>query len=121
MSQNTIVVLLPNTPHVGEQGSAYAITGRAQQAAGYYVALRNMQTISWNLSSNFIGQIVIQASLDTTPTDTGNWATIHTIVTPNTSNPVYNGYVNLQGNYVWLRAVATSWTQGTIRQITASY
>lgn len=121
MSQNTIVVLIPNTPHSGQHGTAYAVTGSAQQACGYYVALRNMQTISWNLSNNFIGHIVIQASLDTTPSDTGNWATIHTIITPTMSSPQYDGYVNLQGNYVWLRAVATNWTQGTIRQITASY
>lgn len=121
MSQNTVVVLIPNTPHVGESGNYYAITGSAQQAADYYVALRNTQTISWNLSNNFVGRIVIQASLDTTPSDTGNWATIHTIITPNASSPVFDGFANLQGNYVWLRAVATEWTQGTIRQIVASY
>ena len=121
MSQNTVVVLIPNTPHEGEQGKVYAYTGSAQQACGYYVALRNMQTISWNLSSNFIGTIHVQASLDTTPTDTGNWANVYTIITSNSSSPEYNGYYNLQGNYVWLRAVVFDWTQGTIRQITASY
>lgn len=121
MSQNTIVVLLPNTPHSGGEGNVYAIVGEPKQASSYTVALRNMQTVSWNLSNNFIGNIVIQASLDTTPTPTGNWATIHTIITPNPPNPVFNGFVNLQGNYVWLRAVATNWTQGTIQQIVASY
>lgn len=121
MSQNTVVVLLPNSPHSGPQGTAYALVGAAQQASGYYVALRNMQTISWNLATNFVGRIEIQASLDTTPSDTGNWATIYTIITPTTSSPVYDGYVNLVGNYVWLRANVTNWTQGTIRQIAASY
>lgn len=121
MSQNTIVILMPNTPHVGEVGTAIARTGDAKQASSYTVALRNSQTVSWNLSNNFIGNIVIQASLDTTPTDTGNWSTIHTIITPNPPNPVFNGFVNLQGNYVWLRALVTQWTQGTIQQIAASY
>jgi hypothetical protein len=121
MAQNTLVVLIPNTPHLGNENNVQALTGSAKQAADYYISLRNMQTISWSLTTNFSGNIHIQASLDSEPSDTGNWATVYTIITTSSTSPVYDGYYNLQGNYVWLRAIVTNWTVGTIRQITASY
>lgn len=118
MAQTTTVVLLPNTPHPAPSSDAISIVGAAQQAADYYIALRNTQTISWSLTTNFVGTIRIQASLDTTASDTGNWATVYTI---NTTSGVYDGFYNLEGNYVWLRVSVSDWTAGTIRQITASY
>ena len=139
MAQGTTVTLLPQTNHPGPQGSSQSVTGDKQQAAAYLLAASNLQTITWNLqyncnnpnppqcgntspNNNFIGTIHIEASLvddphggnDCQPSD---WFKVYEIPT----STVYDGYYNLVGNYVWLRAKVTNWTQGAIYQITASY
>jgi len=144
MAQGTTVVLLPQTPHPGPHGSSQSIKGDPKPAASYILAASNLQTITWNLqynlanpnppnntdvspSNNFSGTIHIQASLVDDPSeilagvnaDDSNWFKVFEIPTSGPSQ--YDGYYNLVGNYVWLRARVTNWTQGTIYQITASY
>lgn len=116
MAQTTVVNLIPNTNHTGSEGTAITIIGDAEQAADYYVALRNSQTISWNLSSSFEGDIDIEATLDTDVDNNTLWTRAYAIDTSN-----YNGYYNLVGNYVWIRARVHNWTKGTIVLVSASY
>ena len=141
MAQSTVVTLLPQTPHPGPLNSSQSVTGEKQQAASYILAASDLQTITWNLqynlanpnppnnndtspSNNFSGTIHIQASLvdnpqsgsGSTPSD---WFKVFEV--PTSGSEQYNGYFNLLGNYVWLRAHVTNWTQGAIYLITASY
>lgn len=132
MAQGTTVVLLPQTAFPGPTGASISIDGIKQQAAAYYLANRDLQTISWNLGqvpqpnnqqSNpvFVGDIYIQASIATDPTLTSDWFTVYQLdVTPGVQN-VQQGYYNLMGNYVWLRAIVRNWTQGAISLVAASY
>lgn len=141
MAQGTTVVLLPQTNHPGPQGSTHSIDGPPQPAASYILAASNLQTITWNLqynlanpnppnnndvspSNNFSGTIHIQASLVDNPQESSHgkpsdWFKVFEI--PSSGPYQYDGYFNLVGNYVWLRAKVTNWTQGTIYLITASY
>lgn len=114
MAQTTTVVLIPQTAH--PVGSApIEVFGIKQQAAAYYLANRDLQTITWHFSGSFLGDARIEASLVSDPS-TSDWFTVYEIDTSN-----LDGYHNLTGNFVWLRAVVTDWTQGTIQLVTASY
>jgi len=133
MAQGTTVVLIPQTAYPGPPGTTAAYVGEKQQAAAYYLANRDLQTISWNLGqvpqpqnqmSNpiFIGEIFIQASIATNPVTDNDWFEVFQLdTTPNPNNNVQQGYYNLKGNYVWLRAVVRVWTQGAISLVAASY
>jgi hypothetical protein len=116
MAQTTTVNLIPQTSHPGNQGTSTELYGTKQQAAAYYLANRDLQTITWHFSGSFEGNSRIEASLVTDPGDT-DWFTVYTIDT----NNELDGYHNLTGNFVWLRAVVTDWTQGEIQLVTASY
>ena len=116
MAQGTTVTLLPYKAHPGTEGTIYAYTGDQQQAAAYYLANRDLQTIVWTMSSDFIGDIEIQASLVDSPTDS-DWFFVYSIDTLTE----LVGYNNLSGNFVWLRASVSNWTKGIINLVTASY
>jgi hypothetical protein len=125
MAQTTIVTLIPQTSYLGS--NPLSIVGERQQAASYYLANSNLQTIIWNLGNSingnspvyFVGNITIQASLSSTP-GAFDWFDVYTLPISSTSTG-QSGFYNLTGNYVWLRAVVTQWTAGTIQSIAASY
>jgi hypothetical protein len=119
MAQTTTLTLMPTTPAPGV--TAVSKVGDKQQAAGYYVAGRDTNTIIWNLQNSFNATVKIQASLVTNPSGL-DWFDVYTI-TANPSNvgPPQSGYYNLRGNYVWLRVNITNWTAGSITQIVVSY
>jgi hypothetical protein len=116
MAQTTVQVLLPSSSHTEATGTVMSIIGSAKQAAAYYIANANMQTISWSLQSQFVGTVEIQATLDASESTT-NWSTLYTVDTVNQKT----GFYNLTGHYVWLRAKVSNWTEGTINSIYASY
>jgi hypothetical protein len=140
MAQGTVLTLLPQSPHPGPEGSSQTLVGNKQQAASYILANRNLQTITWNLqyncnnpnppqcgdvspNNNFIGTIHIEASLVDDPKDgndcgqASDWFKVYDVPT----TTVYDGYYNLVGNYVWLRAKVKNWTQGAIYLVSVSY
>lgn len=116
MAQTSTVVLIPQTAHPGAPGSVQSLNGQKQQAAAYYLANRDLQTISWNFSNTFDGTCSIQASLVTDP-GTSDWFTVYELDLSTSKN----GFYNLPGNFVWLRASVTSWTEGSVQLVTASY
>jgi hypothetical protein len=132
MAQGTTQILLPQTAFPGPPGVSASIDGLRKQAAAYYLANRDLQTISWNLGQVpqpnnqqnnlvFIGNIYIQASISTDPTTDSDWFNVYELdVTPGIQN-VQQGYYNLVGNYIWLRATVRNWTQGAISLVAASY
>lgn len=133
MSQGTTLVLLPQTGYPGVAGAQATLVSVAQRGASYYLTNSNQQTISWSLGQIlqpsgqatgliFQGDIEIQASLSSVPTSDQDWfhaAVIDT--TPTDVTNVQSGFMNLYGNYVWLRVKVTNWTQGAITLITVSY
>jgi hypothetical protein len=125
MAQTAVVTLIPQASYIGS--NPLSIVGERQQAASYYLANNDLQTIIWNLGNSiggqspvyFVGTVKIQATLATTP-GAFDWFDVYTL--PISSTPTgQSGYYNLVGNYVWLRAVVTQWTAGSILSIAASY
>lgn len=132
MSQGTIQTLIPQTAYPGPPGTVCAITGLKNQAAAYYLANSDLQTISWTLGPGpqpnnqpanpvFIGNVYIQSSISTSPSSDADWITVYQLPTTPQTNNVQTGYYNLVGNYVWLRAIVNNWTQGPISVVSASY
>lgn len=115
MAQTTTLVLIPQTAHPGGSQTIEEI-GDKQQAAAYLLANRDLQTITWHFSGTFQGECKIQASLETDPGE-GDWFDAYQVDT----DSELDGYHNLNGNFVWLRAIVYDWTQGTIQLITVSY
>lgn len=115
MSQNTVLNLLPQTSHPNNS-SEIDVFGNKQQASAYILANRDLQTITWHFTTTFQGLCKIEASLETDP-QSQDWFTVYTIDTVADKD----GYYNLTGNFVWLRAVVTEWTQGTIQLVSVSY
>lgn len=114
MAQTTTLVLIPQTAHPAGS-TAIDLVGETNQAAAYYLANRDLQTITWHFSGTFSGGCRIEVSLETDPGE-GDWFEAYDI---NTSQ--LDGYHNLSGNFVWIRAVVYGWTQGTIQLVTVSY
>lgn len=120
MSQVSIVTLASHTVHPGTAGIAAEYIGSKQHAASYYITRSRTQTLSWSLGSTgintFEGDIVIQCSLSTDPTE-NEWFDVYTI----DSITQKSGFYNIEGNFVWARAVVSNWTAGTIELISLSY
>ena len=77
MSQSTTLILLPETAYVNPgNGASYTVTGNSQPAAAYYLGNRDLQTVNTKLT-NVTGNIVIEATLATTPTST-DWFNVYT-------------------------------------------
>lgn len=115
MAQTTTVNLLPQTAHP-PGSSAVVVYGDKKEAAAYILANRDLQTITWHFSGTFVGNCRIEASLENDPSS-DDWFTVYEIDVSSEKD----GYHNLNGNFIWLRAVITGWTQGTIQLVTASY
>jgi hypothetical protein len=134
MAQGTSLVLLAQRAYPGPQGTTIAYFGDKQQAAAYILGNRDLQTITWSLGPMpdpqgmnnlpFIGIVTLQASLVTEPTE-ADWFYIYMIPAQATqrinNTDCQAGHYNLVGNYVWIRAAVSQWTQGTINLVTMSY
>ena len=55
MAQSTVLNLIPQVAHPGNSGTSADYVGVKQQAAAYYLANRDLQTISWNFANDFEG------------------------------------------------------------------
>lgn len=119
MAQATTIILLPQTSHDAAGVVGGTITGQNQPAASYYFGNKDLQTLTWNLTS-VTGLISIQASLAESPRTEvdDDWFTIKTISGTNTTQTSFD---NLNGNFVWLRAKVTGFNTGTIQHIKVSY
>lgn len=125
MAQSTVITLIPQSSHTGS--NPLSIVGDRQPAASYYLANNNLQTIIWSVGTNiggtsptyFVGTIKIQASLSTEP-GAFDWFDAYTLPIASTASE-QSGFYNLTGNYVWIRAVVTQWSAGSIKSIAMSY
>ena len=111
MSQNTSLTLLPQTVH-----NDGMVTGEARQAASYYLGNRDLQTINWSVTYATC-TLQIQATLSSSPEET-DWFPVYEITYDNESE---THYTNLSGNFVWVRAMVTDFSLGTINYVKISY
>lgn len=117
MSQVTTLILLPQTVYRNPgNGAPYTVTGNSQPAAAYYLGNQDLQTVNYSLV-NCTGNIVIEATLASSPTDT-DWFKVYEFeaVTANTS-----AYTNIDGNFVYVRAKIEDFSQGAVNYIKISY
>ena len=117
MSQVTTLILLPQTVYINPgNGAPYTVTGNSQPAAAYYLGNQDLQTVNYSLV-NCTGNIVIEATLASSPTDT-DWFKVYEFeaVTTNTS-----AYTNIDGNFVYVRAKIEDFSQGADNYIKISY
>lgn len=115
MSQASTHILIPQTTYSGFP----TITGEPKAAACYYLGNRNTQTVTWSLDA-FNGKILIQASLVENPTGS-DWFTAYEITEGKMLPVTENRFVNLEGNFVWLRAQINQYVGGIVRNVKVSY
>lgn len=128
MSQATTLILMPEISYANPgNGASYTVTGNSQPAAAYYLGNRDLQTVNIKLNS-VTGNIVIQASLATSPNDT-DWFKVYELVananaTPNSAPQLASNasvYTNVEGNFVYMRAKVEDFNNGTVQFIKLSY
>lgn len=110
--------IITNQVHPGDS-STETITGDKFKGDGYYGRSDGFHTVQYNVTG-FIGNIVIQATLATDPSST-DWFTLSTTEHASTATSDSNAdgafIYNFTGNYVWIRAYVSSWTDGSITNI----
>lgn len=128
MSQATTLILLPQTSYVNPgNGAPYTVTGNSQPAAAYYLGNRDLQTVNISLT-NCTGNIVIEASLATTPS-VNDWFKVYELeananATPNSAPQLASNssmYTNIEGNFVAMRAKIDNFSNGGVNYIKLSY
>ena len=128
MSQTTTLILLPQTTYLNPGNDApYTVTGNSQPASAYYLGNKDLQTVNINLT-NATGNIVIEASLATTP-EVGDWFKVYELEA--NANAASNSapleasnastYTNITGNFVYLRAKMVDFNSGGINFVKLSY
>ena len=121
MSQTTTLILLSQTawdPSV-DSGNAYTVVGDEQPAASYVITPRALQTVNINLTEVY-GNIIIQATLATTPTET-DWFKVYELVADGNANSNASMYTNIEGSYVYMRAKVEDFSQGVVNFVKLSY
>ena len=123
MSQSTILTLLPQTTYDND-GTAqpYDVTGEAQPAAAYYLGNQDLQTLSYNFTE-VTGNLVIEASLASTPAVEGDWFKVWETTANNSANLNANtsAYTNLTGNFTYMRAKIEDFNHGVVQFVKISY
>lgn len=129
MAKTTSLQLLPTLDHGTATGSIYdgtaeAVTGTEQKAAGYYSSSGDLQTIAI-FTEDFNGTIKIQATLDTTITAT-SFFDVHTFSNDgssanDSSARFFNQVTNISGRFTFMRAIVSGFSQGTINSVQLSY
>jgi hypothetical protein len=128
MSQATTLILLPETAYVNSGNSApYTVTGDSNPAAAYYLGNRDLQTVAVKLTQ-VTGNIVIEASLSTSPTNS-DWFQVYMLeananAAPNTAPEIASNasvYTNIEGNFVYIRAKIEDFDSGIVHYVKLSY
>ncbi len=82
---------------------------------GYYSQSDDVHTVAYQVNSTMTGSIKMQGSLATTPTEDDWFDVSGSTFTADQSTLI--GTANFTGNFVWVRAKATSVTAGTISSV----
>jgi len=97
--------------------SVQTVTGEKYKGDGYYGRSDGFHTVQYNITG-FIGTVNIQATLAVNPT-ADDWFTVYTQAYPvvNDEGTTKSNFANFTGNYVWIRAYISNWTDGTVNDI----
>ena len=82
---------------------------------GYYSQPDGVHTVAYQVNASLTGSIKMQGSLATTPTEDDFFDITGTTFTADQSTLISTA--NFTGNFVWIRAKATSVTAGTISSV----
>jgi hypothetical protein len=97
--------------------TAKVVTGEKYKGDGYYGRSDGFHTVQVNITG-FIGTVQVQGTLAVDPT-ADDWFTIYTQSYPVSNDEGTTGsfVTNFTGNYVWIRAYISIWTDGTVNSI----
>ena len=110
------------TPSGNYDGSSQDWTSDAVQAADYYRGRGSLQTVLITVTG-FEGYLYVDATLDADPA-TEQWFSIASFgdgSTADSATITTLHYESVLGNFTWLRAVVTNFTDGTIELVSATY
>lgn len=116
---NSETILSANT-HPGDS-TIETVTGEKFKGDGYYGRSDGFHTVQYNITG-FQGKIKMQATLAINPGE-ADWFTLaatehETIGFPNDGTTATGSHIkHFTGNYVWVRVVVSSWTDGTVNSI----
>ena len=116
---NSETILSENT-HPGDS-TIETVIGDKFKGDGYYGRSDGFHTVQYSISG-FQGKIKMEATLSVDPTD-ADWFTLdsteHETIGFANDSPIATGshIKNFTGNYVWVRVVVSSWTDGTVNSI----
>jgi len=131
MPSNSEIILSQNT-HPGDSSTA-TILGDKFKGDGYYGRSDGLHTIQVDVSG-FLGRIEIQGTLAIDPVES-DWFTVelgtgtmsvdttgalteqNITFIDNTNNNTSSRTYNFTGNYVWIRAKVSNWTDGIVNSI----
>lgn len=128
MPQSTTLLLFPETAYINPgNGAPYTVTGNTQPAAAYYLGNRDLQTVNTKVSG-MTGNIVVEASLATNPTEI-DWFKVYQFSA--NANAIANSepqlasnasvYTNIEGNFVYMRAKIVDFQGGVVQYVKLSY
>ena len=107
-----------------EYSGTAVVSGDRQKGVGYYNSSSSTQSIRFQ-TNDYAGTIVIQASLNSDPTEDSDWFDAYTFPGDSAvdgSTAITTDYsITLTGNFAWIRATTNAWTGGTIDAVTLSY
>lgn len=108
--------ILSAQSHPGDS-TTETVTGEKYKGDGYYGRSDGFHTIQYSIDS-FIGTVEVQATLAIDPTE-DDWFTVYTQAYPvvNDEGTTKSNFANFTGNYVWIRAYISNWTDGTVTSI----
>jgi|TARA_B100001758_G_C18304142_1_gene554092 hypothetical protein len=86
-----------------------------EKGDGYYSQPDGVHTVAYKVNTTLTGSIKMQGSLATDPTEDDYFDISGTTFTTDQSTTISSA--NFTGNFVWVRAKATSVTAGTINEI----
>lgn len=112
--------------------TSYSVVGERRPAASYYLGNKCLQTVNIK-TTEFSGTLLIEASLATDPgagvAEPSEWFTVHTVVanaqgvagTAEALASNTNTAVNVNGNFVWMRARLVNFSYGIVNWVKLSY
>ena len=128
---NSETILSANT-HPGDSANT-VITGDKFKGDGYYGRSDGLHTVQVDLVG-FIGKVAMQGTLATNPVE-ADWFTLvldsgkqsvdttGLVATQSVTSVEYTSVItntknyNFTGNYVWVRAYVSNWTDGTVNSV----
>lgn len=114
---NSETILTANS-HPGDS-TVETVTGDKYKGDGYYGRSDGFHTVQYSVDG-FIGTLVTQATLAIDP-QADDWFTIadttHTSADDSSTNADGGFLYNFTGNYVWVRAYISNWTDGTVNSV----